>query len=214
MLSTGKTGGYETVHQTTHSKKKKKKCSTGTLRCPFFWNCWLIWSKFHLKRWLWREIISSQRFTTDLYWSIHQAMLQENCRRSYMSIICCTKHFLGGFGQWSVLLCPARASKHLYNRMSNYNNPDGGLMWLLQRFDFGAARWRVFAVFLEKLKDFLRLKCLPFYFYMETEWMTDASSEWFIWLTATWRRSFSRFVETRRLKLKAVLRVFWGGISP
>lgn len=45
VLSTAKTGGYETVHQTAYSLQK---CNRGTLRCPYFFYlfflCWLIWS--------------------------------------------------------------------------------------------------------------------------------------------------------------------------
>ena len=38
MLSTGKTGGYEIVHQTTFSEKKRKKKKTQDrdLKMPFF----------------------------------------------------------------------------------------------------------------------------------------------------------------------------------
>jgi len=36
MLSTGKTGGYEIVHQTEHSLKKKKETQDRDLKMPFF----------------------------------------------------------------------------------------------------------------------------------------------------------------------------------
>lgn len=56
------------------------------------------------------------------------------------------------------------------------------------------------AVFLESLKDFLLSEISACF--VETEWMTDALPEWFIWLTAIWRWGFSRFAKIMQVQTK------------
>lgn len=78
------------------------------------------------------------------------------------------------------------------------------LMWFVIFYSapalwFLSGRMRT-AVFLERLKDFLLSEISACF--VETEWMTDALPEWFIWLTAIWRWGFSRFAKIMQVQTK------------